>query len=163
MAWNGRMAANDELETTWKETVVTYLRYYPTFCLEELRKTTKNIDQDGRFPCRDSNFGHPEYTWGALTVWWSGLHCFKSVDCDLCFHISIDINSYHFIVFWTRMRKSSDCIVTRLRVGRPEFDSWQRQRIFSLRHRVQTGSGVHSASNAVGSEGSIIRGTEAGA
>jgi len=31
--------------------------------------------------------------------------------------------------------------VTRLRNGRPGFDSRQEQEYFSLRHRVQTGSG----------------------
>jgi len=36
--------------------------------------------------------------------------------------------------------------VTRLRAGRPRFDSRQVQGSFSLRHRVQTGFGANSYS-----------------
>jgi len=36
--------------------------------------------------------------------------------------------------------------VIRLRAGRREFHSRHEQGFFSVRHRVQTGSGVHPAS-----------------
>jgi hypothetical protein len=41
------------LEKIWKEAVVAYfLRYYPSICLEGLRKTTKNLSQDTQSPDR---------------------------------------------------------------------------------------------------------------
>jgi hypothetical protein len=36
-------------------------RYYPSTCMNGLRKTTKNISQDSRPPGRDLNPGLPEY------------------------------------------------------------------------------------------------------
>jgi hypothetical protein len=33
----------DELHRIWKEAVVARLRYYPSICLERLRKTTKYL------------------------------------------------------------------------------------------------------------------------
>jgi hypothetical protein len=42
-----------------------------------------------------------------------------------------------------RIWVSSVSMVTRLRAGRPGFDSRQRQGSFSLRHRVQIGLGIH--------------------
>jgi hypothetical protein len=44
------------------------LRYYPSICLEGLRKTTKNLSQDTRSPVRDLNPGPPEYEEGVLTT-----------------------------------------------------------------------------------------------
>jgi hypothetical protein len=41
---------------------------------------------------------------------------------------------------------NSEITVIRLRAGRPGFDFRQKQRYFSLRHRVQTGSGAQPAS-----------------
>jgi hypothetical protein len=32
---------SDELERSWKEVLMAYLRYYPDICLKGLRKTTK--------------------------------------------------------------------------------------------------------------------------
>jgi hypothetical protein len=40
--------------------------------------------------------------------------------------------------------------VTRLRAGRPGFDIWKRQELFSLCHRIQTDSGVYPASYSMG-------------
>jgi hypothetical protein len=48
-------------------------------------------------------------------------------------------------------RGSSVSIVTRLRAGRPGFDSRQEQEYLSLRHRVQTDSKAYPASYPVGS------------
>jgi ABC-type antimicrobial peptide transport system permease subunit len=44
---------------------------------------------------------------------------------------------------------TSVSIVTRLRAGRPGFNSrqWQEWVFFSLRYLIQTGCGIHSASN----------------
>jgi hypothetical protein len=44
------------------------LRYYPSICLEELRKTMKNLSRDSQSPGRDLNPGHPEYEAGVLTT-----------------------------------------------------------------------------------------------
>jgi hypothetical protein len=49
-----------------------------------------------------------------------------------------------------RRRDSAFGIVTRLRSERPGFDSRQGQGYFSLRHRIQTGSGAHPVSYPVG-------------
>jgi hypothetical protein len=38
---------NNELKKKWKE-AATHLRYYPHICLEEMKKTTRNISQDIR-------------------------------------------------------------------------------------------------------------------
>jgi len=47
--------------------------------------------------------------------------------------------------------------VTDLRAERPGFDSLQgREGIFSLRHRVQTGSGAHPASSPRGTGDSFL-------
>jgi hypothetical protein len=58
----------NELESIWKEAVVTYSRYYTGLCLDELRKPTINLIQDCRCPDRDSNrhianmsLGHHRY------------------------------------------------------------------------------------------------------
>jgi len=53
--------------------------------------------------------------------------------------------------------------MTELLAGRPGFDSRQEQGFFSLRHRVQTGSGVHPASCPMGTGGSFPEGKTAGA
>jgi hypothetical protein len=45
LASNGRM---DALERIWKEAVVSQSRCYPGNFPEELRKTTKNLNQDNR-------------------------------------------------------------------------------------------------------------------
>jgi hypothetical protein len=60
------MIVNNELERTWEETVVAYLRYYPGICLEGLRKTTKKTRQYIRSPGRDLNPGPPEYEVGEI-------------------------------------------------------------------------------------------------
>jgi hypothetical protein len=44
------------------------LRYYPSICLEGLRKTTKYLRQGSRSPGRDLNLGSPEYEAGVLTI-----------------------------------------------------------------------------------------------
>jgi hypothetical protein len=46
----------------------TDLRYYRGICLEELRKTTRNLSQDGRCLGRGFNPGPPEYETGVLTT-----------------------------------------------------------------------------------------------
>jgi hypothetical protein len=58
---------------------------------------------------------------------------------------------------------SSVCPMTRLRAGRPRFDTRQVQVSFSLYYRVQTGSGVHPASYPVGTRSSFLAGKAAGA
>jgi hypothetical protein len=47
--------------------------------------------------------------------------------------------------------------VTRLRTGRPGFDSQRRQGFFSLRHLVQTGSRVHPTSYPMDTGGCLVR------
>jgi len=49
-------------------------------------------------------------------------------------------------------RGSSVSVLTRLRAGRPGFDSRHGKR-FSLRHRVQTGPGAHQDSYRLGNGG----------
>jgi hypothetical protein len=44
------------------------LRYYPSTCMEVLRKTTKTLSQDSGSPCRDINLRLPEYEAGGLTT-----------------------------------------------------------------------------------------------
>jgi hypothetical protein len=44
------------------------LRYYPVFCLEVLKKTTKNLGQNCQYRSRDLNPGPPEYETGMLTT-----------------------------------------------------------------------------------------------
>jgi hypothetical protein len=44
------------------------LRYYPSICLEELRKTTKTLSPDSLSPERDLNPGPPEHEAGVLTT-----------------------------------------------------------------------------------------------
>jgi hypothetical protein len=44
------------------------LRYYVGICLEELRKTTKNLSHDSRFSGRDMNLGPIDYEAGVLTT-----------------------------------------------------------------------------------------------
>jgi hypothetical protein len=43
-------------------------RYYPGFCLEGLRKISKTLSSNNRFPGRDSYLGHPMYEAGLLTT-----------------------------------------------------------------------------------------------
>jgi hypothetical protein len=38
---------NDDLENIWKESVVSYMKHYPGFRLEGLKKTIKPLSQDG--------------------------------------------------------------------------------------------------------------------
>jgi len=60
----------------------------------------------------------------------------------------------------TRNRDTSVSIVTRLQAGRPGLDSQQMQwwAFFSVRHRIQTGSGAHLASYSVRTGGYFPRG-----
>jgi hypothetical protein len=51
----------------------------------------------------------------------------------------------HSVVYLSDTRGSSVSIVTRLRVGRPGFDSWQGKGFFSLCHCVQTDFAAHVA------------------
>jgi hypothetical protein len=68
---------------------------------------------------------------------------------------------------WLRIsynsRDSSVVIATRLRPGRSEFDSRQGLGIFSLRHRVQTGSTAHPVSYPMGTRGSFPESKATGA
>jgi hypothetical protein len=54
----------------WKEVAVAYSMHYPNICLERLRKTTKYINQDTRYPCRNSKRTLPEYNARALLDKW---------------------------------------------------------------------------------------------
>jgi hypothetical protein len=53
--------------------------YYPSICLEELRKTMKKLSHDSQSPDSELNLGHPEYKAGVLTTMFS--HC-----CYICSH-----------------------------------------------------------------------------
>jgi hypothetical protein len=44
------------------------IRYYPGICLEGLRRTTKPLIQDSRYPGRDMNPGPPEYEAALFTT-----------------------------------------------------------------------------------------------
>lgn len=44
------------------------LSYYPSICLEELRKSMKVLSQDNKFPGQDFNLGPPKYETGMLTT-----------------------------------------------------------------------------------------------
>jgi hypothetical protein len=52
---------NDNWEGCGRKRSCSNLRYYPSICLYELRRTTKNLSQDSRYPSRDLNLGLPEY------------------------------------------------------------------------------------------------------
>jgi hypothetical protein len=43
-------------------------KFYPSICMEELRKTAKKFSKDIRFPGRDLNRGLPEYEAGVLST-----------------------------------------------------------------------------------------------
>jgi hypothetical protein len=43
---------NDDLEGTWKEAVLAYLKWFPGICLEGLRKTTKQLSENIWCLCR---------------------------------------------------------------------------------------------------------------
>jgi hypothetical protein len=36
---------NDELERTWKEAIIAWLRYFPIMCLDGLRKSTEDLSR----------------------------------------------------------------------------------------------------------------------
>jgi hypothetical protein len=44
------LLVNNEMKTISKVVLRAYLRYYPRICLEGLRKTTKNLNNDSRHP-----------------------------------------------------------------------------------------------------------------
>jgi hypothetical protein len=46
------LLVNNELQGTWKEVIVSYLRHYPNICLEWLMKNTKHFSQDSRYPAQ---------------------------------------------------------------------------------------------------------------
>lgn len=43
-------------------------KYYRKICLEETRQTTKNLNEQGRYPSRDFNLRRPEYEAGMVTT-----------------------------------------------------------------------------------------------
>lgn len=45
----------------WKEAVLTDVMYCTDFCLDGLRKTTKNLNEDSRFTGRNLNLGPLEH------------------------------------------------------------------------------------------------------
>jgi hypothetical protein len=47
---------------------VLRVTYYPSICLQELKKITKNLSQDSRPPVRDLKPGAPEYKAGVLAT-----------------------------------------------------------------------------------------------
>jgi hypothetical protein len=51
----------NELEKLWKEEVVAKPRYSLGICLWGLRKTTKPLSHDSRYPLRDSKLESLEY------------------------------------------------------------------------------------------------------
>jgi hypothetical protein len=56
---------------TWKgfeRSVHGPIEYYPNICMEGLRKITKNLSQDSRYPSQDSNEASPEYKPTALLL-----------------------------------------------------------------------------------------------
>jgi hypothetical protein len=58
---------NNELETIWKEAIVTYLMYYPGICLEELKNPTKTLTQV-RFSAGDFNRAPPNSGSGEIPL-----------------------------------------------------------------------------------------------
>jgi hypothetical protein len=59
---------NNELERIWKEVVVTSSINYHGILRDELRETTKNMNQESRCPSQDSNPAHSEYKSRALLL-----------------------------------------------------------------------------------------------
>jgi hypothetical protein len=59
---------NNELERICKEVVVPDLRYYPSICLEGLKKIMINFSQDSWSLGQDLNLGHSKYKERALTT-----------------------------------------------------------------------------------------------
>jgi hypothetical protein len=45
-----------------------YFRYYPSICVEGLKKAMTSLSQDSRSPGRDWNSEPPEYEAGVLTT-----------------------------------------------------------------------------------------------
>jgi hypothetical protein len=52
---------NNELERLWKEAVWRNLKSYLGICLEEMKKTVKNLNQDRWSSGQDFNSGHSKY------------------------------------------------------------------------------------------------------
>jgi hypothetical protein len=59
---------NNELEKIRKEAVVAQFRYYPSICMDALRKTTKDLSQESRSKNRFLNPGPLEYKSGVLNT-----------------------------------------------------------------------------------------------
>jgi hypothetical protein len=58
----------NDLERTRKEAVYPNLIYYPSICLEGLRKIMKNVTQYSRPQSRDLSSGPPQYEAGMLAA-----------------------------------------------------------------------------------------------
>jgi len=59
---------NDELERLCSEVFMVYVRYYPSICLEGLRKTVSNLSQDSQSPGQESNLETQKYETGVMTT-----------------------------------------------------------------------------------------------
>jgi hypothetical protein len=84
--------------------------------------------------------------------------CRKCVEpsASQCWVVYMGISCLRVYRDTPRSRDSSVSVVTRLRAGRPGLGSRQGQGIFSLHHRVQTGSGAHPASSPMGAGGRAL-------
>jgi hypothetical protein len=60
---------NDDWGIIQKEAIVAILRYYPSFCLGGLGKTSKILRHDGLYLHRDKNLGLPEQVGVLSDVW----------------------------------------------------------------------------------------------
>jgi hypothetical protein len=59
---------DDELEIIWNEAVVACFGHYPGLCLEAMRKTTRNLSQNGPCLVQHSDRTPPECVSGALLL-----------------------------------------------------------------------------------------------
>jgi hypothetical protein len=62
--WDDKWIKN--WKESWRKRPWPNLRYCPGICLQGLRKTTRNLNQDSRSPQRDLNPGPLEYEAGVL-------------------------------------------------------------------------------------------------
>jgi hypothetical protein len=58
---NGRITDECSIGEDLEETIVALSRYYPEICVQELRKTAKDLSQDSRYLVREYNRASPEH------------------------------------------------------------------------------------------------------
>lgn len=86
MTLNGKWLMND-LRRIWKVVIMAYLKCNPQICLERLRRTIKNLSQNGQHPCRDLNWELPKYKSTELLL-------YKSAQCELVVYNNLPLSYF---------------------------------------------------------------------